>query len=348
MRTDAEARRQDLVLDLPQLYTKPSASELLYTLDRVKKKPAAWDDSNDESPRAVDEHGLPKYLTSIIASRLAWIDDDRTKEQIWEAASARLSERSGRSAIPSISRAFVIPAATFTESVSITLWEPSLTADNLGHKTWLASFLLAKRLPNLVSYLPSLNKLDKDSRALPSSDTLDANVGVIELGAGTGLVGIAIAAIFPVHVHLTDLPDIVPNLRSNVMANGSNALSDFKGTTSVGELDWSNLPYAENGPEPGYDLVVAADPLYSPEHPAWLAAAITHVIKKDVDARVVIELPLREAYVPEVEELKTRLGKLGLEIQAEGLESGLEDWESAQEALERTKVLCWWAVWRWS
>ncbi|KAL8706077.1 MAG: hypothetical protein Q9201_000842 [Fulgogasparrea decipioides] len=338
----------DSVLDLPQLYTKPSASELLSTLDRVKVKPAAWDDSDDESTRVVDEHGLPKYLTSIIASPLAWIEDDRTKEQVWEAASARMSERSGRSAIPSMSRTFVVPATTSTDSVSITLREPSLTADNLGHKTWLASFLLAKRLPKIVSYLPLLDKLDKATRASLSSNTGDPNVQVIELGAGTGLVGIAIAALFPVHVHLTDLPDIVPNLRSNVVANGPDALNNTRGTTSVGELDWSDLPCSDNGSQTGYDLVVAADPLYSPEHPTWLAAAIDHVLKKGADARLIVELPLRDAYMSDVEELKIRLGKVGLVIEVEGLERGLDDWESARSSIARTEVQCWWAVWQWS
>ena len=44
----------------------------------------------------IDEDGIPQYLTSIIASRLHWIEDEDEREQVWEMASARLSERSGR------------------------------------------------------------------------------------------------------------------------------------------------------------------------------------------------------------------------------------------------------------
>lgn len=85
------------VLDLPQLYIRPPAVELLSTLHHLQLKPLTWDDVEESRPKVSDEAGLPAYLTSIIASRLAWIADDSVKEQIWEAASARLSERSGRS-----------------------------------------------------------------------------------------------------------------------------------------------------------------------------------------------------------------------------------------------------------
>ncbi|KAL8897234.1 MAG: hypothetical protein Q9207_007315 [Kuettlingeria erythrocarpa] len=325
------------VLDLPQLYTRPTAAELLATLIQLRLKPSSWDNTEVSGSSELDEEGLPSYLTSIIASSLAWIVDDHVKEQIWEAASARLSERSGRSAIPSGSRTFVIPATAATKAVSITLHEPSLTADNLGHKTWLASFLLAKRLPSLGTHLPILNK--KSGQA--------SRPRVIELGAGTGLVGLAVAALFDVDVHLTDLPAIVPNLRFNVNTSLSDASDSAKGSISVGALDWADVPRSKTKPEMQYDLVVAADPLYSPQHPAWLVAAIQCVLKEqDQAARVVIELPLREAYMPEVEDFKRRMKALGLLIEVEGLENGFDDWESAQNG--RMEVECWWAVWRWA
>ncbi|KAL8934926.1 MAG: hypothetical protein Q9211_004975 [Gyalolechia sp. 1 TL-2023] len=307
------------VLDLPQLYTRPPAADLLLALDRLQVKPAIWHDAVEVNNRMVDEEGVPKYLTSIVGSPLAWIADDNIKDQIWQAASARLCERSGRS-----------------EAVSITLHEPSLTADNLGHKTWLASFLLAKRLASMRPYLPPLTQKASVSSI---SDISSSSIHAIELGAGTGLVGLALAALVDIDVHLTDLPAIVPNLRANVESNA-------RGNTSVGELDWSDLK--DEGEQLKYDLVLAADPLYSPQHPAWLVATIKYVLKKDKMARAVIELPLREAYMPEVEDFKNRMEVVGLSIEVEGLESGFEDWESAHERNARTEVQCWWAVWRWT
>ena len=87
------------VLDLPQLYNKPSAPLLVHTLDGLRLAPPSWEheqSSNGQVP-GINPKGLTKYLTSIIASSLAWIDGDEAKEEIWEKASARLSERAGRS-----------------------------------------------------------------------------------------------------------------------------------------------------------------------------------------------------------------------------------------------------------
>ncbi|KAL8880531.1 MAG: hypothetical protein Q9192_007993 [Flavoplaca navasiana] len=226
-----------------------------------------------------------------------------------------------------MSRTFNIPTSA-EDAVSITLREPSLTADNLGHKTWLASYLLSKRLPSFLRYIPAL----------------ESGGQVIELGAGTGLVGIAMAAMFDVHVHLTDLSAIVPNLLTNTTVNSPNIA---KGSTSVGAFDWSTVSDHCSNEHKAYDVVVAADPLYSPQHPAWLAAAIDHVLTRSAGARVVIELPLREAYAAEIAELKVRMAGLDLTVLVEGTESGIEDWEDNHPGNERTQVICWWAVWQW-
>ena len=83
------------VLDLPQLYARPTASELLQTLQLLAIKPPSWNHDSCQQKNQVSEEGIPKYLTGIVASKLTWVDEDR-KEEIWETASKRLSERSGR------------------------------------------------------------------------------------------------------------------------------------------------------------------------------------------------------------------------------------------------------------
>lgn len=87
------------VLDLPQLYTRPTASELLETLQLLAIKPPSWiHNSSQQKNRAlnpISEEGIPKYLTGVVASKLSWVDEDR-REEIWETASKRLSERAGR------------------------------------------------------------------------------------------------------------------------------------------------------------------------------------------------------------------------------------------------------------
>lgn len=87
------------MLDLPQLYTRPSSTALKSTLELLALKPLPWGSTSQEPPsegqRQVSEEGVPKYLTSIVASQLDWIDEEE-REHVWETASKRLSERSGR------------------------------------------------------------------------------------------------------------------------------------------------------------------------------------------------------------------------------------------------------------
>ncbi|KAL9043973.1 MAG: hypothetical protein Q9214_002859 [Letrouitia sp. 1 TL-2023] len=351
------------VHELPQIYTEPSPYILLTTLDRLELLPDPWNGAQITKANHINENGVPKYLTSIIASPLAWIEDEELKEQIYKSASLRLSERSGRAAIPSITRTFQFPLSNSSTPVSISLHEPSLTADNLGHKTWLASYLIAKRLSKLTPHIPifnpaaeaqlSLRQQNKQALQEPPpgsngqrdshSDSLPSNKPqVIELGAGTGLVGLTCASLYPVHVCMTDLPAILPNLQANVDANWRG----LKGTISAEVLDWSIIP-AENDFAERFSLIIAADPLYSPDHPAWLVATIRHTLKKDRNARVIVELPLRDVYKPEIQKFKDGMHALGLLVLEEDEEGGFDDWEEMDEEGERVEVRCWWAVWGW-
>lgn len=362
------------VLDLPQLYTKPSAKILLATLADLGLEPVSWEAtptgtlrtlplsaSGTSTPyrkkRKVNGEGLPTYLTKIISSPLAWIEDDGAKERIWEAASQRLAERSGRTAMGAIERTFVIPLsppppAYQDQSIGrlspknetpppvqppepyldLTLHEPALTGDSLGLKTWASSFLLAKRMTLLHTTLPPL----------PSDAT------VLELGSGTGLVGLAAAAILARHVLLTDLPDIVPNLERNAKANAA-SLSSHRGQATCSVLDWTqpeglHLDGSDvDHPPNTFALILAADPLYSSDHPRLLVTAVEYHLSKEQNARVVVEMPLRDAYAAERDDFRSRMNAMGLNVIDEGEEVGYDDWSSDDD--EPLEVRCWWSVW---
>jgi hypothetical protein len=64
-------------------------------------------------------------------------------------------------------------------------------------------------------------------------------LALIRLGSGTGLVGIATAALWKVPVVLTDLPEIQENLEFNVHQN-SDTVKSFGGRASCAVLDWKN------------------------------------------------------------------------------------------------------------
>ncbi|KAF1944657.1 hypothetical protein EJ02DRAFT_340559, partial [Clathrospora elynae] len=322
------------VLDLPQLYTKPSAEALLETLALLTSAPPSWDrnttthkiDHGDtpamtrDRAAQVNPEGVTRYLTSIVSSSLRWIEDEEAKERIWDQASARLSERSGRSAMGAMSRTFRIP--TPSEPFELSIHEPALTGDDLGLKTWAASYLLAKRL---------------NSFRLVPSDT-QQKLQVLELGSGTGLVGLAMAGL-GADVVLTDLPSICTNLARNAQANRE-IVSQNGGSTRTAILDWTHptscAPFQDDNaadnhrviPE-SFPLILAADSLYSPDHPRMLVDTIDVWLSKHANAKVIVELPYRDAYLPEIKDFRRRMLEIGLRILEEGDEKGYDDWGSS-------------------
>lgn len=228
--------------------------------------------------------------------------------------------------MPALTRTFTIPLLPApAPPLTLSLHEPSLTGDNLGFKTWGAAYVLATHLPAIArAHLAHL----------PPSPS------VLELGAGTGLAGLAAAAACRGSLLLTDLPAIVPNLALNASANAAAVAARGGGRVSAEVLDWACV-------EPGAhaaDVVVAVDPLYAPEHPALLARAIDACASRGGGGRVVVGFPMRDAATRGWGgELRVGLGERGFEMVGEGGGEGWDDWEVAGE---RGGVSCWWGVWR--
>jgi len=293
----------------------------------------SFSDVQPTSQADVDPTGLPRYLTSIIASPLGWVQDDEDKELIWNLASRRLSEKSGRTAMGDMTRTFQVPSGT--GSITISIHEPALTEDNLGFKTWVSSYILAKQLYELKPPAPTV----------PEDDMM-----VLELGAGTGLVGIAAAALWNVPVIMTDLPEIEPNLAKNVTLNSLRRLAGGSASLKSGVLDWTSPQKLHVRERHGAALqkvpsgtkattILAADSLYSVLHPKVLAQTIKFWLSQNASARVMLANPQRAAYAQQRDELFCLLCELGLEVMAQGTEIGRDDW--AEE------VSVSWQVWRW-
>jgi predicted nicotinamide N-methyase len=323
---------------------------LLKTLTLLTSTPPSWDrnDAEDDSTTRnvqdadisqISPEGVTRYLTSIVSSSLRWIENDEYKEEIWEQASMRLSERSGRTAMGAMSRKFKIPSST--GSFVLDIHEPALTGDDLGLKTWAASYMLAKRLHTFK--LGHLN----------NGDRLQA----LELGSGTGLVGLAMAAI-GTDVVLTDLPSIHDNLARNAQTNAA-LVRKRGGSTRTGILDWTEPTTCRLSPGTvdgsgsetliaRFPLILAADSLYSPEHPRMLVSTIKQWLSDNEDAMVIVEFPYREAYLPEIQDFRHGMTRIGLQILEEGEEQGYDDWGTLKASggrNEDTLVTCWWSRW---
>ena len=294
--------------------------------------------SGKASAVQVDPEGVARYLTSIVSNSLRWIQDDETKEEIWNQASLRLSERSGRTAMGDLDRKFTIP--TRDGSFELSIHEPALTGDDLGLKTWAASYLLAKRL-HTFDFLQS---------------TQDKRPKVLELGSGTGLVGLAMAGL-GADVVLTDLSSIYANLARNAEMNAP-SLEQRGGSIRTGVLDWtqpntctlfSETTVSSEGQgerlSGKFPLILAADSLYSSEHPQMLVDTIDVWLSGDTDARVIVEFPYRDAYLPEIANFRKRMATIGMQIVEEGEETGYDDWGSSGKD-EDALVTCWWSCWK--
>ena len=234
-------------------------------------------------------------------------------------ASACLSERSGRTAMPAITRSFAI-----ADDLTVTLHEPSLTGDDLGLKTWTSSLLMSKHLRGWRQQLPN------------------GDLRVLELGAGTGLVGISAACLWQASVTLTDLPAIVPNLKSNLKLN-QEIVQKHGGTVCANALDWSDATLAPSGSDTKYHCILAADPIYSSNHPSMLVETISRRLARSKTVRIMIELPLREHYVEERDNLRVLLRKASFQLIDEGSEVGFDDWYDTNGI--RAEVKCWWSIW---
>ena len=222
--------------------------------------------------------------------------------------------------MPSITRDFRI-----SDNLSFRLHEPSLTEDNLGLKTWTSSLLLSQRLPELRKHI------------------MDDHPRVLELGSGTGLVGMAAACLWNTHVLLTDLPAIVPNLQKNLEQNRG-LIEGNDGSVTAQQLDWNDekIVPKENGEK--FMVILAADPIYSSDHPKMLVNTISRWLSSDPRARLIVELPLRDRYDEERQSLRSNLREQNFELIAEGSDSGFDDW-SNQDG-NAAEVECWWSVWK--
>ncbi|KAF8377935.1 hypothetical protein HHK36_031324 [Tetracentron sinense] len=135
------------------------------------------------------------------------------------------------------------------------------------HLRSIASALVIRQIPSQgISFqlwpaaTSFLTLLDHNTSCTPLTPFLSKSQRILELGSGTGLVGIAAAATLGAYVTLTDLPHVLPNLQFNADAN-AHALAFNCGTVHVASLRWGEAEDMESvGRE--FDLLLASDVVY--------------------------------------------------------------------------------------
>ena len=217
-----------------------------------------------------------KWLIGFTARSDAWISSVPEKESeaytcaVDEAASL-LALFTGPEPEQAITRKFSFLASD-GQPIEIELNDaPLLSEDHtsVGLQSWASSILLAERLC-----------------ADPGKFNLDGGEGlrVLELGAGTGLLSIALARIVasgqarmsrrPFIVATDFHPDVLANLQRNVDTNGDTQ------NVLVRELDWSRPNMGVAPFDRPFDVILAADVVYEPPHASWIADCVTKLLAR--------------------------------------------------------------------
>ncbi|RMZ75487.1 hypothetical protein DV738_g5453, partial [Chaetothyriales sp. CBS 135597] len=243
------------------------------------------------------------------------------------------------------------PLSTYTiargddsEPLRLVIHNPDLRSENLNLTTWGSSYVLAQ----------ALHTIHIDRTVFEAA----GDIHIIELGAGTGLVGLSASVIWKANVLLTDLPGIVPGLALNIAANKDELVS--AGTKAYcATLDWRRpaelvVDPAQNqvfftAPSPRavpldhsttkVPVILVADCIYDPDHPEMLIDVILARLLPGDKSWLVIAYPLRVAYLDAIRDMWERLELSGLEsVQTGRADAGDEfDDESLIE----------WAVFKW-
>jgi predicted nicotinamide N-methyase len=219
--------------------------------------------------------------------------------------------------------------------ISVNIHAPELRSENLSLTTWGSSFVLANQLHNI----------EVDRRSFTHN-----GIDILELGAGTGLVGLSGAVIWKGGVVLSDLSGIVPGLAQNIQSNQEILVAAGVSAT-CGSLDW-NKPTELHLQVDGDGIletlsdearqaavVLAADCIYDSDHPEMLANTIFAWLRPGERSRAIIAYPLRVAYLDAIRDMWERLEAGGLILIQEGREDAGEEFED--------ETLIEWCVWKW-
>jgi len=241
---------------------------------------------------------------------------------------------------------------TDTEQIGIKILEPTDSiSDNLALATWGASFILANQLYKIdvSEALQSCAKSHDDTKS-EDANALPPHSPILELGAGTALVGLTAALLWKQNAILTDLPSIVNGTAATVGANAT-ALAASNVQVHCGSLDWFkpsqlsfHTPSAGSLPDLApaahrFPIILAADVVYDEEHPDLLLQTVTTWLAPVTASRFVLAYVLRHAYLDVIRDLWAKFEEAGLECVEEGQTTGDDSWDEMAPYE--------WCSWRW-
>lgn len=153
------------------------------------------------------------------------------------------------------------------EDVHIRIKEPGLGGRDTGGRTWEAGEILIRWLASTIH--PSIQaKVGKERE------------GVLELGCGTGIVGIGLALLGASNVLMTDYDEMTVQVAlDNARLNGLTVGHGVQGRA----LDWMEDPvtWEPQDEDPAVGMIVGADVVYEPHHGPCLARVMHSIFAKE-------------------------------------------------------------------
>ncbi|KAJ7178284.1 putative methyltransferase-domain-containing protein [Mycena filopes] len=244
-----------------------------------------------------------RWLTYLInnAERLA--GDASKIDKIIDRASALLANCSGTSSAGVVDR--LLEFSSPGGLISITLRDLPLENgdfNSVGAQTWGGACVLSEMI---AAHPPDFGLFTAGS---------PTPLRVLELGAGTGLVGLTFTAAakstgIPATVVCTDFyPSVLENLASNISANFPIPDPDLNPTVvriSSHFLDWSSFTGADTVPslppplDAAFDVILGADIIYEPAHAPWVHACVSRLLDHSTAAEFHLVIPLRQTHALE-------------------------------------------------
>jgi len=232
------------------------------------------------------------WLLKVISGD--YIGNDELDDPMDRAAQV-LAHFSGRGGAGAITRTWHFEYLTRDgdkETMDIKVHEPTFIENDLGFKTWGSAPLLARKLiqDNLIP------------------DIGDARI--LELGTGTGMVGLMCAKLGAREVYMTDYhPSVLKNVTRNVELNGCQNVEVHK--LDFFEIAGLTQRHAtapiEAWENEQFDIVIGSDLLYEMDH----ALSLPHVVSKFMKDVFHFLIPLRARYQEEVVTFEAKMAELG-------------------------------------
>ncbi|KAI3629151.1 hypothetical protein CBS9595_000223 [Malassezia furfur] len=307
-------------------------------------------DAPDAADAAADDAFETHYVQTWLRGAIAW-SCQHAPEHV-DACAELLVHLAGQSAAGARQctyRFFLARAAQADDAVAtVHIRDIALTDDALGGRTWGAAPYLARRL--LQHY------------------AAHAPTGVLELGAGTGLAGLALHAFVRAR-HGRAPRTVLTDHHAVVLHNlAHNAAANADATCTVAHLDWQHVYEQEAGaasaytstaqtlpaandaavrafagvaPDARFDVLIAADCIYDVAHAAWIAAVTRrHLARTGAPAPALhLLVPVRPTHTAELQAVYDVFGAAPLRIVRDTPVVGTDDFGPATMRARTARAL---------